>query len=153
MSKAVIQGRGGPSDVQWSSTMCSHNEERDAICQGQGFTLYRSMIITIFSHWRVRCERQGETQKIRAKKKICYLSQRKKMFDRKSEKKTQHFQLSAFHNFKVINISQVISNLLHMIGESCRSDSVPFTPSDTLEKMISILYLTAVSQWSNHTFI
>ncbi len=40
MSKAVTQSGESPSDVL--------NDEPDVICQGQGFTLFRSMIITIF---------------------------------------------------------------------------------------------------------
>lgn len=82
------------------------------------------------------------------------ITHEKKRLTEEIKKKEKPFQLSAFHNFKLINIVQGISTLIHMIGELCQSDySVPFTPSDTLEKMTSILCLTAITQWSNHTLI
>lgn len=57
-----------------------------------------------------------------------------------------HFQLSACHYFKLRIILQVITTLLHIIGESYQSDySVLFTPSDTFEKMTYLLHLTAIT--------
>lgn len=60
--------------AQQSGRMCSHNEESDDICQGRGFTLYRSMIITVslmpVCLWGFQCKRQQERQKQEKEKKI-----------------------------------------------------------------------------------
>lgn len=82
----------------------------------------------------------------REQKKICYLSQREKMSDRKSEKKT--LSAVSFPQFQTHQYFTGDIYLLHMIGESCRSDYSVLTPTDTLEKMT---FYTVPH--SNHTVV
>lgn len=88
----------------------------------------------------ILCERQAETQKTRKKGKIRIVSRRRM---KKSDwKRKTYFHLFSGHYFK-LNILQVKSTLLHMIGESCQTDyCVPSTPSNTSERII-LLYCTS----------